>query len=141
MLFVLSLKAGGTGLNLERATRVFHFDRWWNPAVEDQATDRAHRIGQRRIVQVYRLMTAGTVEERIDRLLADKRRLADRIIGAGEAWITELSNADLRRLLALSTDAVVGDDVEGSPGSEGAIRPSAQADSPSTQAGSPRRRH
>lgn len=110
MLFVLSLKAGGTGLNLERASRVFHFDRWWNPAVEDQATDRAHRIGQRRIVQVYRLMTAGTVEERVDRLLADKRLLADRVIGAGEAWITELSNDELRQLLALSTDAVVGDD-------------------------------
>ena len=118
MLFVLSLKAGGTGLNLERASRVFHFDRWWNPAVEDQATDRAHRIGQRRIVQVYRLMTAGTVEERIDHLLAEKRRLADRIIGAGEAWITELSNADLRRLLALSTDTVVGDDTEGSQEAE-----------------------
>jgi SNF2 family DNA or RNA helicase len=109
---VLSLRAGGTGLNLERASRVFHFDRWWNPAVEDQATGRAHRIGQRRIVQVYRLLTAGTVEERIDALLADKRALADRVIGAGEAWITELSNGELRRLLSLSTDAVVGDDVE-----------------------------
>jgi len=111
-LFVLSLKAGGTGLNLERASRVFHFDRWWNPAVEDQATGRAHRIGQRRIVQVYRLLTAGTVEERIDVLLADKRALADRVIGAGEAWITGLSNAELRRLLSLSADAVVGDDAE-----------------------------
>jgi SNF2 family DNA or RNA helicase len=118
MLFVLSLKAGGTGLNLERASRVFHFDRWWNPAVEDQATGRAHRIGQRRVVQVYRLLTAGTVEERIDALLADKRALADRVIGAGEAWITELSNADLRRLLSLSADAVVGDDVEESMASE-----------------------
>jgi hypothetical protein len=109
-LFVLSLKAGGTGLNLTRASRVFHFDRWWNPAVEDQATDRAHRIGQRQVVQVYRLLTAGTVEEKIDGLLADKRALADRIVGAGEAWITELSDAELRRLLTLSTDAVVGDD-------------------------------
>ena len=120
MLFVLSLKAGGTGLNLERASRVFHFDRWWNPAVEDQATDRAHRIGQRRIVQVYRLLTAGTVEERIDALLADKRALADRILGAGETWITELSNVELRRLLSLSTDAVVGDEPQESVISEGA---------------------
>jgi len=109
-IFVLSLKAGGTGLNLTRATRVFHFDRWWNPAVEDQATDRAHRIGQRSLVQVYRLLTAGTVEEKIDALLADKRALADRIVGAGEAWITELSDAELKRLLTLSGDAVVEDD-------------------------------
>jgi SNF2 family DNA or RNA helicase len=111
-VFVLSLKAGGTGLNLTRATRVFHFDRWWNPAVEDQATDRAHRIGQRQVVQVYRLLTAGTVEEKIDGVLADKRALAERIVGAGEAWITELSDRELRQLLALSTDAVIGDDEE-----------------------------
>ncbi|MDR7539961.1 MAG: DEAD/DEAH box helicase [Armatimonadota bacterium] len=111
-VFVLSLRAGGTGLNLARASRVFHFDRWWNPAVEDQATDRAHRIGQQRVVQVYRLLTAGTVEEKIDALLADKRALADRVIGAGEAWITELETDELRRLLALSADAPVGDDVE-----------------------------
>lgn len=110
LLFVLSLRAGGTGLNLARASRVFHFDRWWNPAVEDQATDRAHRIGQRRVVQVYRLLTTGTVEERIDALMASKRALADRIVGAGEAWLTELGNDELRRLLTLSTDAVVGDD-------------------------------
>jgi superfamily II DNA or RNA helicase len=130
MLFVLSLKAGGTGLNLERASRVFHFDRWWNPAVEDQATGRAHRIGQRRVVQVYRLLTSGTVEERIDALLADKRALADRVIGAGEAWITELGNAELRRLLSLSTDAVVGDDFEESvdSGHAGIRRPSRAAD-------------
>jgi hypothetical protein len=109
-VFVLSLKAGGTGLNLTRATRVFHFDRWWNPAVEDQATDRAHRIGQRRLVQVYRLLTAGTLEEKIDALLANKRALADRIVGAGEAWLTELSEDELRRLLTLSADTVVEDD-------------------------------
>jgi SNF2 family DNA or RNA helicase len=116
-VLVLSLKAGGTGLNLTRATRVFHFDRWWNPAVEDQATDRAHRIGQPRLVQVYRLLTAGTVEEKIDALLADKRALADRIVGASEAWITELSDHELRSLLSLSEDAVVEDsetDAEGS---------------------------
>jgi len=115
-LFVLSLRAGGTGLNLARASRVFHFDRWWNPAVEDQATDRAHRIGQRRVVQVYRLLTAGTVEEKIDALLADKRALADRVVGAGEAWITELGTDELRSLLTLSADAVVGDDAEEAPG-------------------------
>jgi hypothetical protein len=125
-IFVLSLKAGGTGLNLTRATRVFHFDRWWNPAVEDQATDRAHRIGQRRVVQVYRLLTAGTVEEKIDALLADKRALADRIVGAGEAWVTELSDSELRRLLTLSQDAVVEDDDN-------------EAERPA-RAGSPRRR-
>jgi SNF2 family DNA or RNA helicase len=112
-VFVLSLKAGGTGLNLTRASRVFHFDRWWNPAVEDQATDRTHRIGQHQIVQVYRLLTAGTLEEKIDLLLTDKRALADRIVGAGEAWITELSDAELRRLVTLSRDAVVESDDDG----------------------------
>ena len=111
-LFVLSLKAGGTGLNLTRASRVFHYDRWWNPAVEDQATDRAHRIGQRQVIQVYRFLTAGTVEEKIDALLIDKRALADRIVGAGEAWITELSDIELRQLLSLGRDAVVGDDLD-----------------------------
>ncbi|MGH7267108.1 MAG: DEAD/DEAH box helicase, partial [Candidatus Rokuibacteriota bacterium] len=110
-VFVLSLKAGGTGLNLTRATRVVHFDRWWNPAVEDQATDRAHRIGQRRRVQVYRLLAAGTVEEKIDRMLADKRALAGRVVGAGETWITELPDAELRHLVALSRDASVAEDV------------------------------
>lgn len=106
-VFVVSLRAGGTGLNLTRATRVFHFDRWWNPAVEDQATDRAHRIGQTQPVQVYRLVTAGTVEEKIDAMLRDKRALADRVVGPDETWITDLSDAELRELVALSTDAVV----------------------------------
>ena len=110
-VFVLSLKAGGTGLNLTRATRVVHFDRWWNPAVEDQATDRAHRIGQTRAVQVYRLLAAGTVEEKIDLMLADKRALADRVVGAGETWITELPDAELRRLVTLSRDAAVAEEV------------------------------
>jgi SNF2-related domain/SNF2 Helicase protein/Helicase conserved C-terminal domain len=115
-LFVLSLKAGGTGLNLTRASRVFHFDRWWNPAVEDQATDRAHRIGQSRAVQVYRLLTSGTVEEKIDAVLTDKRALADRVIGAGETWITELSNRELRDLLSLSRDVAVDEqDDEAAP--------------------------
>jgi superfamily II DNA or RNA helicase len=110
-IFILSLKAGGTGLNLTRATRVVHFDRWWNPAVEDQATDRAHRIGQSRAVQVYRLLAAGTVEEKIDRMLTDKRALADRVVGAGETWITELPDAELRRLVTLSGDAAVVEEV------------------------------
>jgi hypothetical protein len=109
-VFVLSLRAGGTGLNLTRATRVVHFDRWWNPAVEDQATDRAHRIGQSRAVQVYRLLAAGTIEEKIDAMLADKRALADRIVGPGETWITELPDAELRRLVSLSRDAAVAEE-------------------------------
>jgi superfamily II DNA or RNA helicase len=109
-VFVLSLKAGGTGLNLTRATRVIHYDRWWNPAVEDQATDRTHRIGQHRVVQVYRLLAAGTLEERIDAMLVDKRALADRIVGPGETWITEMSDKELRQLLALSSDAAVADE-------------------------------
>jgi SNF2 family DNA or RNA helicase len=108
-VFVLSLRAGGTGLNLTRASRVFHFDRWCNPAVEDQATDRAHRIGQREVVQVYRLLAAGTVEEKIDRMLTDKRALADSVIGAGETWITELPDAELRRLVELSGDAAIAE--------------------------------
>jgi len=105
-VFLLSLKAGGFGLNLTSATNVFHFDRWWNPAVEDQATDRAHRIGQTRRVQVYKFVCVGTLEERIDRMLEDKRDLAERIIGSGERWLTELSTDDLRELLTLSRDAV-----------------------------------
>jgi SNF2 family DNA or RNA helicase len=111
-VFVLSLRAGGTGLNLMRATRVVHFDRWWNPAVEDQATDRAHRIGQQQTVQVHRLLAAGTIEEKIDRMLEDKRALADRIVGAGETWITELGDGELRELVALSSDAAIGEDAD-----------------------------
>ncbi|MGH2797981.1 MAG: DEAD/DEAH box helicase, partial [Thermoleophilaceae bacterium] len=105
-LFVLSLKAGGTGLNLTAANHVIHFDRWWNPAVEDQATDRAFRIGQRKNVQVRKLTCLGTLEERIDELIAEKRDLAESIVGSGEAWLTELDTARLRKLVALSGDAV-----------------------------------
>ena len=104
-VLVVSLRAGGTGLNLTAATHVLHYDRWWNPAVEDQATDRAHRIGQLRTVEVHKLVTAGTVEERIDDLLNSKRELASQIVGAGESWVTELGDSDLRELLALSADA------------------------------------
>jgi SNF2-related domain/SNF2 Helicase protein/Helicase conserved C-terminal domain len=100
--FVISLKAGGTGLNLTRATHVIHYDRWWNPAVEDQASDRAWRIGQDRPVQVHRLMCEGTLEERIAAVLAGKRQLADAVVGAGEGWISELSDQELTQLVALS---------------------------------------
>ena len=105
-VLLLSLKAGGVGLNLTAANHVIHFDRWWNPAVEDQATDRAFRIGQRRDVQVRKLVCAGTLEERIDEMIADKRALAASVLGTGEAWLTELSTAELRRVVALSADAV-----------------------------------
>ncbi len=105
-LFVLSLKAGGSGLNLTRANHVFHFDRWWNPAVEDQATDRAFRIGQTKNVQVHKFLCAGTLEERIDELIERKRAVADNVIGTGEAWLTELSGRQLRELVALSPEAV-----------------------------------
>jgi len=105
-LFLLSLKAGGTGLNLTAANHVVHFDRWWNPAVEQQATDRAFRIGQHRDVQVRKLICVGTLEERIDRMIDDKKALAERVLGTGEAWLTELSTADLRDVFALSADAV-----------------------------------
>ena len=105
-LLLLSLKAGGVGLNLTAANHVIHFDRWWNPAVEDQATDRAFRIGQRRDVQVRKFVCVGTLEERIERMIEDKRELAQRIVGTGEAWINDLSVAQLRDLVALSDDAV-----------------------------------
>ena len=107
--FVLSLKAGGTGLNLTAASHVVHFDRWWNPAVEDQATDRAFRIGQQRNVLVHKLVCRGTVEERIDQLIADKRALSDEVLsgGGGESVLTELSDADLMATVALDLDAAM----------------------------------
>jgi non-specific serine/threonine protein kinase len=106
-LFVLSLKAGGTGLTLTAANHVVHVDRWWNPAVEDQATDRAFRIGQRRAVQVRKLICAGTVEEKIAAMIRDKRGLAAKIVGTGEQWLTELSTGQLAELLRLEAGAVV----------------------------------
>ncbi len=105
-LFLLSLKAGGTGLNLTAANHVIHVDRWWNPAVEDQATDRAFRIGQRRDVQVRKFVCVGTVEERIDQMIEDKKALAEAIVGTGESWLTELSVAQLRQVIELSPEAV-----------------------------------
>lgn len=107
-IFVLSLKAGGTGLTLTAANHVVHVDRWWNPAVEDQATDRAFRIGQRRRVQVRKFVCAGTVEEKVAAMITEKRGLAARVVGGGEQWLTELSTADLRELFALEHAAVVG---------------------------------
>ncbi|MFF5532378.1 SNF2-related protein [Streptomyces cinerochromogenes] len=100
-VLVLSLKAAGTGLNLTRAGHVVHFDRWWNPAVEEQATDRAYRIGQTQPVQVHRLVTEGTVEDRIAEMLASKRALADAVLGSGEAALTELTDRELSDLVSL----------------------------------------
>ena len=100
---ILSLKAGGTGLNLTSANHVIHFDRWWNPAVENQATDRAYRIGQTRSVIVHKFVSTGTVEEKIDRILNDKKDLAENVIGSGggENWITEMSNEEIVNMLKL----------------------------------------
>ncbi len=100
-VFILSLKAGGTGLNLTRANHVFHFDRWWNPAVEDQATDRAFRIGQKRNVQVHKFVTSGTLEEMIDDMIESKKGLAQAVVGSGENWLTEMSTDELRKVVAL----------------------------------------
>jgi SNF2 family DNA or RNA helicase len=105
-LFVLSLKAGGLGLNLTAANHVFHFDRWWNPAVENQATDRAFRIGQKKNVQVHKMVCVGTLEERIDQMIEQKKELAANIVGAGESWLTEMSTAQLKEVLTLSREAV-----------------------------------
>ncbi|MEY4544616.1 MAG: polymerase-associated protein RapA [Pseudomonadota bacterium] len=125
-IFVLSIKAGGTGLNLTAASHVFHFDRWWNPAVEDQATDRAYRIGQKRTVQVHKLVCVGTVEEKIDRLLDQKRDLASKVVGDGEQWITELDGRALRDLFALS-DGAVADGDDDDTGSSAPAKPRAKA--------------
>jgi SNF2 family DNA or RNA helicase len=105
-LFILSLKAGGVGLNLTRASHVFHVDRWWNPAVENQATDRAFRIGQRRNVQVHKLICQGTLEEAIDAMIERKTALAEQVVGSGEGWLTELDTRQLGELLRLQPDAV-----------------------------------
>jgi SNF2 family DNA or RNA helicase len=105
-VFVLSLKAGGTGLNLTGANHVFHFDRWWNPAVEDQATDRAFRIGQVRNVQVHKFLCAGTLEEKIDEMIENKKDIAAKVVGTGEGWLTELSTRALKELFALRSEAI-----------------------------------
>ncbi|MBV9141770.1 MAG: DEAD/DEAH box helicase [Pseudonocardiales bacterium] len=105
-IFLLSLRAGGTGLNLTAANHVIHLDRWWNPAVENQATDRAFRIGQRRTVQVRKFICTGTLEEKIDDMIEEKKALADLVVSDGEGWLTELSTRDLREVFALSAGAV-----------------------------------
>ena len=105
-IFVLSLRAGGSGLNLTRANHVFHYDRWWNPAVENQATDRAFRIGQLRNVQVHKFVVAGTLEERVNDILESKQALADSIVGSGENWLTELDTDQLRELLMLRRETL-----------------------------------
>ena len=105
-LFVLSLKAGGTGLTLTAANHVIHVDRWWNPAVEDQATDRAFRIGQTRSVQVRKFVCAGTLEEKIALMINDKRGLAASVVGTGEGWLTDLSTSALRELFTLEAGSV-----------------------------------
>jgi SNF2 family DNA or RNA helicase len=100
------LKAGGFGLNLTAANRVFHFDRWWNPAVENQATDRAFRIGQRRNVFVHKFVCLGTLEEKIDQMIEQKKALAESVLGSGEGWLTELPDSALREILMLRREAV-----------------------------------
>jgi SNF2 family DNA or RNA helicase len=100
-VFIVSLKAGGIGLNLTRATHVVHYDRWWNPAVENQASDRAWRIGQDRPVQIHRLISDGTIEDRIATVLSQKQALAEAVVSGGEAWLTELSTAELGDLVRL----------------------------------------
>jgi SNF2 family DNA or RNA helicase len=105
-LFLLSLRAGGTGLNLTAASQVIHLDRWWNPAVENQATDRAFRIGQRRNVQVRKFICTGTLEEKIDEMIEEKKALANLVISDGEGWLTEMSTGELRSVFELSAEAV-----------------------------------
>ncbi|WP_110987286.1 DEAD/DEAH box helicase [Acaryochloris thomasi] len=106
-VFILSLKAGGVGITLTKANHVFHFDRWWNPAVEDQATDRAFRIGQKKNVFVHKFVAMGTLEERIDEMIEDKKRLAGSIVGSDESWLTELDNEAFKKLIALNKTAIL----------------------------------
>ncbi|MGR9052078.1 MAG: DEAD/DEAH box helicase [Gammaproteobacteria bacterium] len=108
-IFVLSLKAGGVGITLTRANHVFHFDRWWNPAVENQATDRAFRIGQLKNVFVHKFVTLGTLEERIDQMIADKQKMADSIVGNDESWLTKLDNQAFKELIALNKHSIMED--------------------------------
>ncbi|MDJ0717299.1 MAG: DEAD/DEAH box helicase [Prochloraceae cyanobacterium] len=105
--FILSLKAGGVGITLTKANHVFHFDRWWNPAVENQATDRAFRIGQTKNVFVHKFVTLGTLEERIDEMIEDKKKVASAIVGSDESWLSELDNESFKQLIALNRSAVI----------------------------------
>jgi SNF2 family DNA or RNA helicase len=106
-IFVLSLKAGGVGITLTKANHVFHFDRWWNPSVEDQATDRAFRIGQKKNVFVHKFVTMGTLEEQIDEMIEDKKKLAGAIMGSDKSWLTELNNEACRELISLNQSAIM----------------------------------
>jgi SNF2 family DNA or RNA helicase len=106
-VFILSLKAGGVGITLTKANHVFHFDRWWNPAVEDQATDRAFRIGQSKNVFVHKFLALGTLEERIDQMIEDKKSIAGAIVGSDESWLTELDNEAFKKLIALNRSALL----------------------------------
>ncbi len=106
-VFILSLKAGGVGITLTKANHVFHFDRWWNPAVEDQATDRAFRIGQKKNVFVHKFVSIGTLEEKIDQMIEDKKKVADAVIGSDESWLTELDNEAFKELIALNKSAIL----------------------------------
>ena len=106
-VFILSLKAGGVGITLTKANHVFHFDRWWNPAVEDQATDRAFRIGQKKNVFVHKFIALGTLEERIDQMIEDKKKVASAIVGSDESWLTELDNESFKKLIILNKQMVV----------------------------------
>ncbi len=108
-VFILSLKAGGVGITLTRANHVFHFDRWWNPAVENQATDRAFRIGQQKNVFVHKFITLGTLEERIDQMITDKQKMADSIVGNDESWLTKLDNKAFKELIALNKRSIMED--------------------------------
>ena len=106
--FILSLKAGGTGLNLTNAAHVIHFDRWWNPAVENQATDRAYRIGQKKNVLVHKFICSGTIEEKIDLLINDKKALSQEILsGGGEVSLTEMTNEELLQTVSLDLDKII----------------------------------
>jgi len=111
-IMILSLKAGGVGLNLTRANHVFHFDRWWNPAIENQATDRVFRIGQTRNVQVHKFVCTGTLEEKIHDMIESKKQLAEQVVSAGEEWLTELDTDQLRNLLILDRNALIDEDTE-----------------------------
>ncbi|MEO0933809.1 MAG: DEAD/DEAH box helicase, partial [Cyanobacteria bacterium J06641_2] len=106
-VFILSLKAGGVGITLTKANHVFHFDRWWNPAVENQATDRAFRIGQKKNVFVHKFVSIGTLEERIDQMIEDKKKLSSAVVGSDESWLTELDNNAFKKLIALNKNAVL----------------------------------
>lgn len=108
-VFILSLKAGGVGITLTQANHVFHFDRWWNPAVENQATDRAFRIGQKKNVFVHKFVTLGTLEERIDQMIGDKQKMADSIVGNDESWLTQLDNRAFKELIALNKHSIMED--------------------------------